>query len=264
MAAMPNLAASVSWMFQEAELLDRFELAAAAGFRAVEIQAPYTELPELIAERLRRYDLQAVLINTPSALAAVPGQEVEFRAGLREALRYAEVLGCSQVHCLAGVSDDPQAEATFLSNLAWAATEAETRGVRLLLEPLNTQDNPGYFLTSSAQTRRIIEQVGSDAVRMQYDVYHMQIMEGRLAETMRAQMDVIGHIQISGVPGRHEPDESQEINYPYLLSLIDQLGYDGWVGCEYRPRAGTLEGLAWAGPYGVTSRAVQASEGTIQ
>ena len=245
-------------------LLDRFELAAEVGFRAVEIQAPYAESPESIAERLRRYDLQAVLINTPSALAAVPGQEVEFQAGLREALRYAEALGCRQVHCLAGVSDDPQAEARFLSNLAWAATEAEKHGARLLLEPLNTQDNPGYFLTSSAQTRRIIEQVGSDVVRMQYDVYHMQIMEGRLSDTMRAQMDVIGHLQISGVPGRHEPDESQEINYPYLLSLIDELGYAGWVGCEYRPRAGTVEGLAWAWPYGVTSGVAQSSEGTIQ
>jgi hydroxypyruvate isomerase len=259
---MPKLAASVSSMFREAELLDRFALAAAAGFRAVEIQAPYQETPEAIAERVRRADLAVVLINTPVGLAAVPGEERAFRMGLTTALEYATALRCGQVHCLAGQTDNPDAERTFVANLRWAADEAASQGVRLLLEPLNTVDNPGYFLTSTAQARGIIDQVARDNVRMQYDCYHMQIMEGRLADTIRAQLDMIGHFQISGVPGRHEPDAQQEINYPYVLSLIDALGFAGWVGCEYLPRAGTLEGLDWARPYGVTSTETQAREGT--
>ena len=250
---MPALAASVSWMFQEAALLDRFALAAAAGFRAVEIQAPYSEPATLLADRIREADLQAVLINTPVALAAVPGEERAFRAGMEQAIEYATVLGCEQIHCLAGRSDDPAAESTFVRNVRWAADRAAEHGIRILLEPLNTVDNPGYFLTGSKQARRIIDQVGRDNVRLQCDFYHLQIMEGRLTETLSAQFDVIGHIQISGVPGRHEPDERQEINYPYLLSLIDDLGFDGWVGCEYRPRGDTLAGLKWALPYGVDS-----------
>ena len=251
-------------MFQEAALPDRFALAAAAGFRAVEIQAPYTEPAPTLAERLRDAGLRAVLINTPVALAAVPGEERAFRAGMTTALEYADVLGCEQVHCLAGRSGDPAAETMLIENVRWAADAAAAQGVRILLEPLNTIDNPGYFLTGSAQARRIIEQVARANVRMQCDFYHLQIMEGHLAETFAAQFDVIGHVQISGVPGRHEPDEQQEINYPYLLSLIDELGFDGWVGCEYRPRAGTLEGLDWARPYGVTNSAGPELEGTAR
>ena len=250
---MPALAASVSWMFQEAALLDRFALAAAAGFRAVEIQAPYSEPATLLADRIREADLQAVLINTPVALAAVPGEERAFRTGMQQAIEYATTLGCEQIHCLAGRTDDPAAESTFVGNVRWAADRAAEHGIRILLEPLNTVDNPGYFLTGSKQARRIIDQVGRDNVRLQCDFYHLQIMEGRLTETLSTQFDVIGHIQISGVPGRHEPDERQEINYPFLLSLIDDLGFDGWVGCEYRPRGDTLAGLDWALPYGVAS-----------
>ena len=189
----------------------------------------------------------------PVAVAAIPGQEQAFRDGLEQALLYAEALDCRRIHCLAGRTDDPEAERTFVHNVRWAADEAAARGVQIMLEPLNTVDNPGYFLTGSAQARRIIERVGREHVRMQYDIYHMQIMEGRLADSIAAHLDVIGHIQISGVPGRHEPDDQQEINYPYLLSLIDDLGYDGWVGCEYRPRAGTLAGLDWARSYGILS-----------
>ena len=260
---MPALAASVSWMFQEAPLLDRFALAAAAGFRAVEIQAPYTEPADRLAERLRDAGLQAVLINTPVALAAVPGEQRAFRTGIATALEYATALGCGQLHCLAGRTDDPAAESTFVDNVRWAADAAAAHDVRIMLEPLNTVDNPGYFLTGSAQARRIIDRVARENVRMQYDCYHMQIMEGRLADTIAAQFDVIGHFQISGVPGRHEPDADQEINYPFILSLIDELGFDGWVGCEYRPRDGTLAGLDWAQPYGVTNAAAQAAERTV-
>ena len=260
---MPRLATSLSSMFREAPLLDRFALAAAAGFRAVEIQAPYGEPAASLAARSRDAGLQAVLINTPVALAAVPGEERAFQAGMTTALDYAAALECAQVHCVAGRTDAAAAESTFVANVRWAADAAASRGVRILLEPLNTVDNPGYFLTRSAQARRIIDQVARDNVRMQYDIYHMQIMEGRLADTIRAQLDVIGHFQISGVPGRHEPDARQEINYPFLLALIDELGFDGWVGCEYRPRAGTLAGLEWARPYGVTNGATQAEKGTL-
>ena len=240
-------------MFQEAALVDRFQLAAEVGFRAVEVQAPYAESADLLAERARAAGVEVVLINTPAALAAVPSEQREFRSGMEQALEYAETLNCRQIHCLAGRTDHPDAEAAFIENLRWAADLAAKLGARLLLEPLNTIDNPGYFLTGSAQARRIIDAVQRDNVRLQCDFYHLQIMEGRLAQTLNAQFDVISHIQISGVPGRHEPDQRQEINYPYLLSLIDELGFDGWVGCEYRPRGDTLSGLEWARPYGVSS-----------
>ena len=248
---MPDLAASVSWMFNEVALLERFALAAAAGFRAVEIQAPYSEPAELLAERVQAAGVQVALINMPVAVAAIPGEERGFREGLEKALAYAEALECRRIHCLAGRTDDDAAESTFVENVRWAADKAAAQDVQIMLEPLNTVDNPGYFLTGSMQARRIIEQVGRENVGMQYDIYHMQIMEGRLADSIAAHLDLIGHIQISGVPGRHEPDDQQEINYPYLLSELDEMGYDGWVGCEYRPRAGTLAGLSWARPYGI-------------
>jgi hydroxypyruvate isomerase len=251
---MPRLAASVEMMFREVPLLDRFERAAAIGFRGVEIQAPYGESAEDIAERVRRHDLTTVLMNVLPGVAAIPGQEAEFRSALVRALTYAEAAGCRQLHCVAGRTDDPRAETTFIENLKWASETARTTGVRLLIEPLNTQDNPGYFLTSTAQARRILDQVGRENVLIQYDCYHMQVMEGGLAETVKANIDVIGHFQIGGVPGRHEPDHAQEIDYPALLALIDRLGYQGWVGCEYRPRAATVDGLAWALPYGIRGR----------
>lgn len=251
---MPRFAASVTMMFNEWDLLDRFEQAAGAGFEAVEVQAPYGASPRDVAERVRRFGLRAVLMNAPVAAGAVPGREREYRDGLTRALEYAAAAGCGQIHCLAGVTADPRAEETFVANLRWASERAQPLGVRLLIEPLNTRDNPGYFLTGSAQARRIIERVGAGNVLLQYDFYHMQSMEGRLAETVRAHADVIGHFQIGGVPGRHEPDGAQEINYPYLFDVIDELGFDGWVGCEYRPAGETAAGLSWARPYGVAPR----------
>ena len=248
---MPRFATSVAMMFTEVDLLDRFAEAARTGFQAVEVQQPYGESKENITDRIQRHNLTAALFNLPQALGAIPGQEAEFREALTLALEYAEAAGCRQLHCLAGATDDERAEATFVANLKWGAAQAAPLGVRLLLEPLNTQDNPGYFLTGSDQARRIIDQVNHDNVFLQYDFYHMQIMEGFLAETVKANVDIISHFQIGGVPGRHEPDDTQEINYPYLFDLIDDLGFDGWVGCEYRPRAGTVEGLAWARPYGI-------------
>jgi hydroxypyruvate isomerase len=252
---MPKLAASVTMMFNEVVLLDRFEQAAVVGFTGVEIQAPYEETKEDIAERLRRHDLTPALMNLPTAVAAIPGEEGAFREALASGLEYATEAGCEQLHCLAGWTSDAAAEATFVSNLRWGAAQAQPHGVRLLIEPLNTRDNPGYFLTGSRQARRIIEQVGSENVRLQYDTYHMQIMEGCLEETVRQNLDIISHIQIGGVPGRNEPDDRQEINYPDLLDLVDDMGFEGWVGCEYRPRAGTVEGLRWAAAYGIHAHA---------
>ena len=248
---MPRLAASIEMMFREVPLLDRFERAAAAGFRGVEIQAPYDETKEAVAERVRRHRLTAVLMNVLPGVAAIPGREDEFQQALTRALAYADAAGCRQLHCLAGRTDAADAEATFVANLQWAAERARPAGVRLLIEPLNTQDNPGYFLTGTSQARRILDRVGRENVRLQYDCYHMQIMEGRLAETLAANIDVIAHIQIAGVPGRHEPDQAQDVDYAPLFERIDDLGYDGWIGCEYRPRAGTVEGLGWARPYGI-------------
>lgn len=240
-------------MFGEVDMLDRFELAARIGFRGAEIQNPYDQTSEQITEAFRASGLDAVLFNVPTAVGAVPGHESEFEAGFARALTYAVAAGCGQIHCLAGRTDDSRAESTFVANLKRASAAARPVGVRLLLEPLNTRDNPGYFLTRSAQARRIIDLVGEDNVFLQYDVYHMQIMEGSLAETIKGNLDIISHIQIAGVPGRHEPDHTQEVNYPYLLDLLDDVGYDRWVACEYRPLGDTLAGLAWARPYGVDS-----------
>lgn len=250
---MPRFAASVAMMFNEWGLLDRFEQAAGIGFEGVEIQAPYGESANDIANRIRRHNLSATLMNVPVAAGAIPGREDEYRDGLLRAFEYAEAAGCGQLHCLAGRTDDSRGEMTFVANLKWASERARPLGIRLLLEPLNTQDNPGYFLTASAQARRIIDLVGEDNVFLQYDFYHMQIMEGYLAETVRANLDIISHFQIGGVPGRHEPDDSQEINYPYLFSVIDDLGFEGWIGCEYRPSGETIAGLSWARPYGITA-----------
>ena len=252
---MPQLAASVSMLFQEVALLERFDLAAAAGFRAVEIQRPYEEPAEALAERIQQAGLEVALLNMPAALAAVPGEQEAFRETLKTGLRYCGTVGAPRLHCLAGWTDDPAAEATFVANLKQATAEAAARGVRLLIEPLNTQDMPGYFLTGSAQGRRIIDQVGSDNLGLQFDLYHMTIMEGGLAETLRAQFDVIEHVQVAGVPGRHEPDGEQEVDVAGLFALIDDLGYEGWVGCEYTPRGETLEGLGWAAPYGIGATA---------
>ncbi len=249
---MPSLAASVSWIFTESALPERFALAAQVGFRAVEIQAPYSESAETLAACAHAAGVSVALINTPAALAAVPGEEAAFRTSWQRALAYASALHCPRVHCLAGPSDAPNAEATFVENVRWAADAASAHGVRVMLEPLNTVDHPDYFLTSTAQAIRIIEQVQRSNVRLQYDCYHMQIMEGRLTDTIAAHFDLIDHIQISGVPGRFEPDAQQEINYPFVLARLDALGYDGWVGCEYRPRHRTSEGLDWARPYGIT------------
>jgi hydroxypyruvate isomerase len=251
---MPRFAASLAMLFTEVPLPDRFALAAQAGFHGVEVQWPYEIPKEAIAERLQTYGLVPALFNVAPMAAAIPGKEEEFRAGFKRALEYAEAAGRPLLHCMAGIAAGAQAEAVFVANLRWAAREAAPLGIRLLIEPVNDADNPGYFLTRSSQALRILDQVGSADVLLQYDFYHMQIMEGNLAATVAAQIDRIGHFQVGGVPGRNEPDATQEINYPYLFDRLDDLGYRGWVGCEYRPRRGTVEGLGWARQFGIASR----------
>ena len=259
---MPKLAANFSMMFGDIDILDRFEVAARIGFRGAEIQDPYEHTSAEIGRAYRENALEAVLFNMSPGVGAVPGREADFEGGFTRALEYADATGCGQIHCLAGRTDDPRSEATFVSNLQRASAQARPHGVRLLLEPLNTRDNPGSFLTGSTQARRIIDLVGEDNVFLQYDIYHMssssttshmQLMEGSLAETIKTNLDIISHIQIAGVPGRHEPDGTQEVNYPYLFDVLDDNGYDRWVACEYRPLGDTLAGLGWARPYGIDS-----------
>jgi hydroxypyruvate isomerase len=251
---MLKFAANFSMMFQEVTMLDRFAAASAVGFTGAEIQNPYAESTVDLAQAYQAHHLDAVLFNTPEAIGALPGREAAFESGITQALEYCRATSCSQVHCLAGTTDHPHAEATFVANLKRAAPEAAHAGVKLLLEPLNSRDNPGYFLTHSVQARRIIDLVGADNVRLQYDLYHMQIMEGYLTETIKANLDIISHVQIAGVPGRNEPDNQQEVNFPHLFSILEEAEYNGWIACEYRPRNDTVAGLAWAKPYGISAQ----------
>ena len=252
---MPRFAANLSFLYGEHPFLDRFAAAKRDGFRAVEFAFGYAFDRHEIADRLNSQGLMQVLINAPPGdleagargLAALPGREAEFRrAWLEQALPYAEALQCPRVHVMAGVVPPDTARQacrdTFVANLAWAAAQAASAGVELLIEPINLRDIPGYLLNRQDHAHEIVEEVGAPNLKVQMDLYHCQIVEGDLAERFKRYRSHVGHIQIAGVPGRHEPDVG-EINYPYLFRLIDELGYAGWVGCEYRPRAGTSEGL---------------------
>jgi hydroxypyruvate isomerase len=257
---MPKFAANLSMLFQEVDFLDRFAAAAAAGFAGVEYLFPYAYEKSALAERLNRHGLVQVLHNLPPGdwdggergIACLPERVGEFQDGVGLAIEYATALGCRQLHCLAGIAPEGVAserlQETLLGNLAFAAAALEEAGIRLLVEPINTRDIPGYFVNRSAQALALIDAVGSNNIALQYDVYHMQIMEGDLARTIEANLDRIAHIQIADNPGRHEPG-SGEIDYGFLFDFIDGLGYDGWVGCEYRPATTTAEGLAWFAPY---------------
>ena len=255
-----RLAANLSMLFGEVDFLDRFEAAAAAGFRAVEFLFPYDYAPAELAERLHAHGLEQALFNLPAGdwsagdrgLACLPDRVTEFREGVDRAIEYAAALRCPTVNGLAGVApegaDPEQLTATLADNLAHAAGKLGEVGVRLVTEPINTIDIPGFFLTSTAQARKVIEDVPSGNVFIQYDAYHMQIMEGDLARTIEKNLDLIGHVQIADNPGRHEPGTG-EINYSFLLKRLDELGYDGYVGAEYRPLGTTAEGLGWAKEY---------------
>jgi hydroxypyruvate isomerase len=257
---MPKFAANLSMMFNEVDFLERFAAAAAAGFRAVEYLFPYAYAREALVEQLQVHSLQQVLHNLPAGdwgagergIGCHPDRVREFRDGVGRAIEYAHALGCAQVNCLAGIAPDNVASdelrRTFVDNLRFAAGELAQAGIVLLIEPINTRDIPGFYLRHTEQALSIIEQVGSDNLRLQYDIYHMQIMEGDLARTIEQNLAVIGHIQLADNPGRHEPGTG-EINYPYLFGQLDRIGYSGWVGCEYKPRTTTEEGLDWVRPY---------------
>jgi hydroxypyruvate isomerase len=253
---MPKFAANLSLLFNEVDFLDRFGAARAAGFDAVEFLFPYAFEPEQIAGRLRRYGLELVLHNFPPGdwaagergMACDPRRIGEFQDSVQLALEYALDLGVKRLHCLSGklppnVAPE-RAHATLVDNLRFAAAALAPHGIAVLIEPLNHRDNPGYFLTHSSQAAGIIADCGAPNLFLQYDVYHMQRMEGDLAHTLRQLLPIIRHIQVADVPGRHEPGTG-EIHYPYLFALLDELGYDGWVGCEYVPRGATADGLDW-------------------
>ena len=259
---MPKFAANLSFIFQEVEFLDRFAAAAACGFKAVEYLTPYEHSPEVIAEQLNRHGLEQALFNMPPGawaagergIAALSGREPEFRDGVEQALVYAKATKCGLLHAMAGVlpagHDRAEAEWGYLTNLRHAADRLAGEGITLVIEPINTRDIPGYFLNTTSQAMSIIERVGHPNLKLQLDLYHVQIMEGDLAHRIRALAGCYPHVQIAGNPGRHEPDIG-EINYPYLFDLLDELGYSGWIGCEYRPKGETRAGLGWTRRYGI-------------
>ncbi|MEO7334955.1 MAG: hydroxypyruvate isomerase [Caldimonas sp.] len=257
---MPRFAANLSMLFTEHPFLDRFEQAAQAGFKAVEFLFPYAHTAEEIKERLDANGLTLVLHNLPAGdwdagergIACLPDRVDEFRAGVQRAIAYATVLGVPQLNCLAGKAPGGvQAEVlrrTFVDNLRFAAAALGKAGLKLLIEPINTYDIPGFYLSGTAQAVSILAEVGADNGFVQYDIYHAQRMEGELAATMEKYLSRIGHIQLADNPGRNEPGTG-EINYPFLFAHLDRIGYSGWIGCEYKPadsaKGGTAAGLDW-------------------
>lgn len=261
---MPRFAANISLMYTEWPFVDRFAAAADDGFEAVECQFPYEVPAETLARRREAAGVELVLLNAPPGpagargIAAVPGQEAAFRASLLEqALPYAQALGCPRVHVMSGFVPDGRERAdvqpTLVDNLRWAADEAARAGVTLLVEPLNGRDNPGYFLNRQDHGHEIVAAIGAANVAVQFDLYHAQIVEGDLSVKLARYLDPahptkVGHLQVAAVPDRGEPDAG-ELAWGHLFALIDQLGWPGWVGAEYRPRAGTRAGLGWFQPW---------------
>ena len=252
---MPRFAANLSMLFTEAPFLDRFELAAQSGFNAVEFLFPYAFPAEDIRQRLDDNGLTLVLHNLPAGdweagergIACHPERVAEFRDGVAQAIGYAQALGVGQLNCLAGKAPQGASEEvlrqTFVGNLRFAAGELKKAGLRLLIEPVNTFDIPGFYLSRTAQAVAILDEVGADNAFVQYDIFHAQRMEGELAGTMQKFLPRIGHVQLADNPGRNEPGTG-EINYPFLFAHLDRIGYDGWIGCEYKP-ATTEAGLGW-------------------
>ena len=264
---MPQFAANLSLMYTELPFLDRFEAAARDGFTAVEYLFPYAFEARELRARLQDQGLRQVLFNAPPGglerpamaaawdqgargTAALPGHEAAFRAGVLEALRYAEALDCPRIHLMAGLLPEGRERAAlrngYVDNLRWAAEQAGRCAREVLIEPINPRDMPGYILNRQDEAHALLDAVGSPHLKVQMDLYHCQIVEGDVATKLRQYLPTgrVAHIQIAGVPERHEPDRG-ELNYPYLFSVIDALGYCGWVGCEYRPAAGTSAGLGW-------------------
>jgi 2-dehydrotetronate isomerase len=258
---MPKLAANLSMMFQEAPFLDRFAAAADCGFAGVEFLFPYDFPADEIAARLERHQLTQALFNLPPGdwargergIAALPGREGEFMGTVERALPYARAAKCPRLHVMAGnwpaERDRREGRAVYVANLKRAADRLADEGLTLVIEPINLRDMPGYFLNTTGDAMSVIEEAGRENLKLQLDLYHCQITEGDLATHIRRLAGAFAHVQIAGVPERHEPDQG-EVNYDYLLSLLDEIGYDGWVGCEYRPAAGTRAGLGWAKRWG--------------
>jgi len=253
---MPRFAANLTMLFNELPFLDRFEAARDAGFKGVEYLFPYGFEKEALAERLQQFGLTQVLHNLPAGdwdkgergIAVLPGREAEFREGVARAIEYARALNCRQVNCLVGIApagvDAGTLRRTVVENLRYAATQLKQAGIRLLIEPINTYDIPGFYLTTTKQALDLIESVGADNLFVQYDVYHAQRMEGELAKTVERHLTSIAHIQVADNPGRNEPGTG-EINYRWLFAHLDRIGYDGWIGCEYKPATDTRAGLDW-------------------
>jgi hydroxypyruvate isomerase len=253
---MPRFAANLTMLFNELPFMQRFEAAAKAGFEAVEYLFPYAFDKKELAAALRANGLAQVLHNLPAGdweagergIACHPGRRAEFREGVGRAIDFATALGCPQVNCLLGKLPEGvttgDARKVVVENLRFAAKELEGAGIRLLIEPINSFDIPGFFLTRTDQALALIDEVGSSDLLLQYDIYHAQRMEGELGNTLSRNIARIGHIQLADNPGRGEPGTG-EINYAWLFRHIDSIGYAGWIGCEYKPRAGTVEGLGW-------------------
>ncbi|WP_282876040.1 hydroxypyruvate isomerase [Pseudomonas peli] len=253
---MPRFAANLSMLFTEVDFLDRFDAAAAAGFSGVEYLFPYDFPSEVIKARLDANRLEQVLFNLPAGdwakgergIACHPDRVEEFRAGVDQAIAYAKVLGNTQINCLAGIRpqglDCATVEQTFVDNLKFAAEKLQAAGIKLVMEMINTHDIPGFYLNTTKQALAIRDKVASPNLYLQYDIYHMQIMEGDLARTVEANLSVINHVQLADNPGRNEPGTG-EINYRFLFEHLDRIGYQGWIGCEYKPATTTAAGLGW-------------------
>lgn len=256
---MPKFAANLSFMFTEVDFLDRFEAAAKAGFKAVEYLFPYDYAPEELASRLKANGLTQALFNLPPGnwengergLAALPGREDDFEAAARKAVDYAVALDCKLLHAMPGLKHHGANWSSYISNLKKGSAIAAEKGVTIILEPINEIDIPGFFLTSTAMARAAIYEVGADNIGLQFDLYHRQIQEGDVARSIAEYAPITRHYQIASPPDRGEPDDG-EMNYSYLFKEIDETGFDGWVGCEYKPRGETTAGLGWPAKCGVT------------
>lgn len=257
---MPRLAANLSMLWTELEFPARFDAAAKAGFEGVEYLFPYAYDKELLAEKLAKNRLIQVLHNLPAGdwaagergIAALPDRVGEFQDGVGRAIDYARALGCTKLNVLAGITpagvDPERLRETFVGNVRFAAAKLKEAGIRLLIEAINTFDIPGFYVSGTRQTLDLIAASGSDNVFVQYDIYHMQRMEGELAATMKTHLPQIAHLQLADNPGRNEPGTG-EINYPFLFRWLDEIGYRGWIGCEYKPKTTTEAGLGWITPY---------------
>jgi hydroxypyruvate isomerase len=253
---VPKFAANLTMLFNELPFLDRFAAAKAAGFTGVEYLFPYDFEKAVLGELLQQYGLTQVLHNLPAGnwgagergIAILPGRVAEFRDGVKRAVDYAKALDCRQLNCLVGVApadaDPAELRSVLIENLRFAADVLANQRIKLLIEPINTRDIPGFFVNRTEQAAEIISEVRSENLFIQYDIYHMQVMEGDIAPTLQKHLARIAHVQLADNPGRNEPGTG-EINYPFLFRYLDKIGYRGWIGCEYKPKTTTVEGLRW-------------------